>query len=127
MAYLAMMTQKAAIVAGWSALALIAFATLCPIEIRPVVADVQFEHFAAFAVTGLAFGLAYPGRTFLVAAIVVGSAVGLEALQLLTPDRHGRVLDAFIKIVGGLSGITFSQLVTLLLRSLKSAEPDWPA
>ncbi|CAN7492070.1 hypothetical protein LJR220_004471 [Bradyrhizobium sp. LjRoot220] len=45
-------------IVGWLALAFIAYATLSPIDSRPVVAGVQFEHFAAFALLGLALGLA---------------------------------------------------------------------
>lgn len=125
-AYLATMIQKTSIVAGWSALAFIAYATLSPIEFRPVIAGPQLEHFAAFALMGLAFGLAYPKRMLFVVAIVVGSAVCLEALQLLTPDRHGRVIDASVKTIGGISGIGVSQIVLLFLRSFRSVAPDSP-
>jgi len=51
------------------------------------------------------FGLAYPGRTIFAIIIVVGSALGLEVLQHLTPDRHGHVVDFFEKASGGLFGI----------------------
>ena len=37
--------------------------------------------------------------------IVLGSAVVLEFVQLLTPDRHGRIPDAVEKIAGGAVGI----------------------
>ena len=116
-AYLPAMVQRVSIIVAWLALAFIVFATLSPITARPVVAGPQFEHFAAFALTGLAFGLAYPQRLVLVFAIVVGSAFGLEALQLLTPDRHGRMLDAMVKAAGGICGISASQLMSLLLRA----------
>jgi len=46
----------------------------------------------------------------LIIAIVIGSAFTLEALQLLTPDRHGRLLDALVKAAGGLSGIGVTRL-----------------
>ena len=105
------MFQRICIVASWLALAFIVYATLSPIEARPVLAGAQFERFAAFAVLGLAFGLAYPNRIFVVFAIVVGSAFTLEALQLLTQDRHGRLLDALVKAAGGISGIGVGQLV----------------
>jgi VanZ family protein len=110
------MIQRISIVAGWLALAFIVYATLSPIDARPVVAGLQLEHFAAFALLGLAFGLAYPHRLPLVLAIVLGSAIGLEALQLLTPDRHGRVLDAFVKAVGGVCGIGAGQATGFLLQ-----------
>jgi VanZ family protein len=111
------MIQRVPIIAGWLALAFIVYATLSPIAVRPVLAGPQFEHFAAFALMGLAFGLAYPNRIFLVAAIVVGSAFALEALQLLTPDRHGRLLDALVKAAGGICGIGVGQLGQLFLRA----------
>jgi VanZ family protein len=102
--------QRLFILAGWVALALIAYATLSPIKDRPVIAGLQLEHFAAFALLGFAFALGYPRRTVLIIAIVIGSAFTLEALQLLTPDRHGRLLDALVKAAGGLSGIGVTRL-----------------
>jgi VanZ family protein len=116
-AYLAEMIQRVSIVTGWLVLAFIVYATLSPINNRPVLAGLQLEHFAAFALLGLAFGLAYPKRAFLVAAIVVGSAFGLEALQLLTPDRHGRLIDALVKAAGGICGIGLGQIAPLVLRA----------
>ena len=110
-AYLPDMFQRVCIVASWLALAFIVYATLSPIDARPVLAGAQVERFAAFAVLGLAFGSAYPNRIFFVFAIVVGSAFTLEALQLLTPDRHGRLLDALVKAAGGICGIGVGQFV----------------
>lgn len=114
-AYLPAMIQRVSVAAGWLALAFIVYATLSPIDARPVVTRPHFEHFAAFAVMGLAFGLAYPNRLLLVVAIVFGSAFGLEALQLLTPDRHRRILDALVKASGGICGIGVGQLMSFLL------------
>ena len=110
------MIQRISLLAGWLTLAFIAFATLSPIAERPSVATPHLEHFAAFALLGLAFALAYPSRIFLVVAIVVGAALGLEMLQLLTPDRHGRAADAFVKALGGISGISVGQTISFLLR-----------
>jgi VanZ family protein len=72
-------------------------------------------------VMGFSFGLAYPSRILFVVTLVVGAAVGLEALQLLTPDRHARAADAFVKALGGISGISMGQLAWFLLR-LKLAD-----
>ncbi|MGB9113743.1 VanZ family protein [Bradyrhizobium sp.] len=108
---------------GWLALAFIIYATLSPIDARPVLASPHREHFAAFALMGLAFGLAYPNRVLLVVVIVVGAAAGLEALQVLTPDRHGRVFDALVKALGGICGISFGQLASFLLH-FKSARSE---
>jgi VanZ family protein len=119
------MIQRVSSFAGWLALAFIVYATLSPIDARPVLASAHLEHFAAFALMGLAFGLAYPSRMLLAAVIVVGAAAGLEALQVLTPDRHGRVIDALVKALGGICGISIGQLLSLLLR-LRSARSDGP-
>jgi hypothetical protein len=115
--YQATMIQKVSTIAGWLALAFIAYVTLSPIDARPVIAGPQFERFAAFAVVGLMLGLAYPRRISFVVAIVAGSAFALEALQLLTPDRHGHLLDAAVKAAGGVCGIGIAQLGALFLRS----------
>ena len=115
------MIQRVSIIAGWLALAFIAFATLSPIDDRPVLVTApHFEHFAAFAFVGFAFGLAYPRRLVLIVALVLISAFGLEAMQLLTPDRHGRLIDATIKAVGGICGIGIGQLGLLVLRAQTS-------
>jgi VanZ family protein len=111
------MVQRLSTIAGWLVLAFIVYATLSPLDDRPVLAGPQYEHFAAFALVGLAFGLAYPKRLFLVAAVILISAFGLEALQLLTPDRHGRLLDALVKAAGGICGIGIGQVAQLVLRS----------
>ena len=119
------MIQRISIFVSWLTLAFIVYATLSPISARPALAGPQLEHFAAFALMGLALGLAYPSRVLLIVVFVVGVAIGLEALQLLTPDRHARVADALVKALGGVCGIGIGQLVPFLLR-LKSARPDSP-
>jgi hypothetical protein len=88
------MIQRLSLIAGWLALAFIAFATLSPIAERPAMAGPQLEHFVAFAAMGCAFAMGYPKRTLIFIVLVIASAFGLEALQLLTPDRHGRFIDA---------------------------------
>ena len=110
-----MMNQRLFLVAGWLALAFIALVTVCPLRDRPIVADAQLEHFVAFALVGFAFARGYPDRLLAVVAIVIGSAFALEVLQLLTPDRHGRVLDALVKAAGGLCGIGLGWFAPLLL------------
>jgi VanZ family protein len=110
------MIQRISVIAGWLALAFIVIVTLSPVEARPSIGNSHLEHFAAFALIGLAFALAYPNRILLVVILVMGAALGLEALQLLTPDRHARATDALVKSLGGISGICAGQLVSFLLR-----------
>ncbi|MCU1294469.1 MAG: conserved hypothetical rane protein [Bryobacterales bacterium] len=104
------MTQKISTAVGWLALGFIAYATLSPIELRPVIAPAQLEHLAAYGLVGLALGIAYPKHRLWVIAVVLGSAFALEGLQLVTPDRHGRFPDVAIKTLGGLGGIWLSQI-----------------
>ena len=65
----------------------------------------QLEHFAAFAILGALFCFAYPRHIALVCLVVFGSALLLEFMQLLTPDRHGRIHDAIEKMAGGSAGL----------------------
>ena len=117
------MIQRISLAVGWLTLIFIIFATLSPAGVRPSISGPHLEHFAAYALMGLAFALAYPNRILLVVVIVVGAALGLEALQLLTPDRHGRAADAFVKALGGISGICIGQMLSFLFR-LKPAKSN---
>ena len=104
--------------AAWTSLAFIAYASLSPLNERPEF-DTLFSHldqYLAFAVAGSLFGLAYPRQTFFVCILVLGSAAILELSQLLTPDRHARVIDAVRKIIGGAIGITLARLAISLYR-----------
>jgi hypothetical protein len=122
-AYQKGMIHRLSVIVGWLALGFVVFATLSPIDARPSLTSPHLEHFAAFALIGLAFALAYPSRVLLVFVIVVGAALGLEALQLLTLDRHGRAADALVKALGGISGICVGQMASFLLR-LKPVQSD---
>jgi VanZ family protein len=106
--------------AAWTSLAFIAYATLSPLNERPPEFETDLfshlDHYLAFAIAGSLFGLAYPRRMFSVCILVLGSAVILELLQLLTPDRHARVIDAVRKIIGGTIGISFARLAISLYR-----------
>ena len=102
------MLQKLITAAAWACLAFIVFATLCSIEARPVIAGGFFtavERFGAYAVFGLLLYLAYPRRLAFVCIMVFGSAITLELLQNLAPDRHARSLDAIEKLLGGVAGL----------------------
>jgi VanZ family protein len=67
---------------------------------------VDIERSAAFVVVGLLFALAYPRKIWLALLIVIVGVFGLEWLQELRPDRHGRFADAMVKSVGALIGLS---------------------
>ena len=118
--------SKMIIAAAWGSIAAIAYATmtrvgfvysiyfkLSPILMRPGMRTyAHFEHVIAFAIFGALFYSAYRRHLILVCCLVFGSAVILEFLQTLTPDRHGTIVDAVEKIAGGAAGI-FSARVLL--------------
>lgn len=104
------MSHKFFTTLAWAALAFIVFVTLSPINLRPHFEHVSIERAGAFGVVGLLFGLAYPKRPWLVLSLIVGAAFMLEALQHLTPDRHGHLSDAMVKFVGGVVGVAASWL-----------------
>src|SRR6266513_3068612 len=111
------MFQRLACVLAWALLIFIAYVTLSPIAARPAFStSTTVEHIVAFAVLGLLFGLAYPRHLVLVLIIVLGSAVLLELAQLITPDRHARLLDAIEKMAGGASGIVAGRAILYLHR-----------
>jgi glycopeptide antibiotics resistance protein len=106
MRYEVHMFQKTTAIAAWACLAFIVFATISPIQFRPSLpTSPTFEHLAAFAVFAVLLTFAYPRSTAMVCLVVVGSAILLEAIQMLTPDRDARALDAIQKIAGGMLGI----------------------
>jgi len=113
------MFQKVIVVLAWAFLAFIVFGTISPLKDRPtLLSSADLERIGAFAILGGLFCLAYPRHIILVCFMVLGSAVLLECLQTLTLDRHGTLLDAAEKIVGGAFGI-FAAGAALCLRQRK--------
>lgn len=105
--------------AAWACLGVIAVATLSSVELRPVTGlPAHAERFAAFALVGALFAAAYPRHLPLVAALVLGAALLLEAMQLMVASRHGRLFDATVKLAGGGLGILAGAAWTALRRRL---------
>lgn len=105
------MVQKIIAIIAWSCLIFIIYATLSSIDARPGLKSYEtalvtyLERFGAYALLGIFFYLAYPRRIGSVCLLLVGSAILLEILQLFTPDRDARVVDALEKIAGGVVGV----------------------
>jgi VanZ family protein len=104
--------------AAWGVLAVIVYATLSPLHVRPTIeaSPVSLERSLAFAALGATFQVGYPGRSARVLALVLAAAFGLEALQVLTPDRHGELDDALVKAAAGLAGCVGGSLAARWLR-----------
>ena len=112
------MSQKLIALVAWISVAILAYVTLMHVgfvysiyfRLAPFLrvdmkTYVHLEHVIAFAILGAIFAFAYPKRIYLVCSVVFLSAIVLEYLQTFTPDRHGTMIDAFEKIVGGAVGI----------------------
>ena len=97
---------------GWGAVALVVFATLSPIGARPHIAHLgpQIERFIAYLIAAAALATAYPSRKGVILTCIVAGAAGLELAQHFEASRHARILDAAVKIVGGVTGLTVAAL-----------------
>ena len=99
-----------AIAVAAAGLSAIAFATLCPIGLRPHLAGANVERFCAYLGLGLLVSRA-AGRKALTATLgVIALAIALEAAQRLVPGRHAALPDAAIKALGGVLGVAAHQL-----------------
>jgi hypothetical protein len=125
------MFQKLIIVSAWISVAVLAYATLthvgfaysiyyklAPLLMRPEMrAYAHVEHVIVFAAFSVLFSFAYPKRIIFTCCVVFLSAVILECLQTLTPDRHGTLIDATEKIVGGALGIVTARAILWFART----------
>src|SRR5437764_14893639 len=80
------MVVKIARIAAWLLVVAIVVMTLGPPTMRPVSGfNRSLEHVAAFALLGLAFGLAYPSRRVLLTLLGVAVVALMEILQQIVP------------------------------------------
>src|SRR6195952_4071034 len=102
---------------AWLLTAAVTFATLGPARLRPHPDLGQDgEHALAFVLVGLAFGLAYPRRRLITAAIAVVLVGGLQLLQLWMPGRHARVEDFVVDALAACAGMAAAAILDWLVR-----------
>lgn len=106
---------------AWLLTAAVTFATLGPARLRPH-SDLgqDGEHALAFVLVGLAFGLAYPRRRLITAAIAVVLIGVLELLQLWMPGRHARLEDFMVDALAAWAGIAVAAMLDWLMRRSKT-------
>jgi len=109
------MARKLAVFAAWVVFGLICFVTLSPIALRPETGEPRLDRFVAYAILGALFMAAYPRHFIRLAISLALAAAGLEALQHLTPDRHGHVADAIEKIAGAWAACATVRFVQILI------------
>jgi hypothetical protein len=107
---------------AWLLVLAIAVFTLAPIELRPVTAaPANWERFAAFMVMGFLFCLGYPRHRWRIVGLVIALAGLLEVLQHVSPSRHGRLPDGFVKAAGALLGIGLAVTAERTLEWLRAS------
>jgi hypothetical protein len=100
-------------VLAWLLLLGLIVVTIGPISLRPITPlPTQLERALALLVIGFVFALAYPRHIVIIATLVLGTTVLLEFLQVLEPSRHGRFVDAAVKLLGGAVGLAFGTLAS---------------
>lgn len=110
-------TMKLQRIAAWLVFAAIIIATLAPVDLRPHTDfPVSVERAAAYLVTGAVFALAYPRHIWWAVVFVLIATMGLEWVQEIRPDRHGRYVDAVEKLAGASVGLTLGWLAAQLIR-----------
>jgi VanZ family protein len=131
------LVRKFLVVASWALISCITYATLAhvdfvyriyfklaPFLFRPEMKTyVRFGHVLVFAFFGMLFSLAYPRSIIWVCCVVFGSAVLLEFLQTLTPDRHGTLVDLAEKLGGGAIGVASSRIVLTVMQRRHEPAP----
>lgn len=95
----------------------VAFATLAPIEYRPVTEfPPQAERFGAFLIVTISLVVGYPSYRLLGICGLVVAAAALEDLQTVFPGRHGRFFDFEAKAAGVLAGALVGMMGEALIR-----------
>jgi VanZ family protein len=77
----------------------------------------QFDHVIGYFGFAVMFSLAWR-RPLVVGGILMASAMLLEALQALTPDRHCDLEAALYGVAGALAGAVFAELCGRVLSRL---------
>ena len=110
--YGSVMLRTALKIATWLVLLVIVITTVSPIGLRPQLGyGAGPERAGAFLLFGFLFSVAYRRYWVLTLCVVIAAAASIEALQLITPDRHARLLDVLEKAVGGGAGALMGYVV----------------
>jgi hypothetical protein len=106
------------------ALAVIVFATLCPMAWRPRLSEnPDLERFTAFAALGFAAKLAFPRRHVWTILGLGVAAASLEAGQRLIPGRDAHLWDAVVKMLGAAAGVQLGLVCLIIQRGVAATLP----
>ncbi|QDP25129.1 VanZ family protein [Bradyrhizobium cosmicum] len=107
---------------AWLLAAAVTFATLGPPGLRPH-SDLgqDGEHALAFVLVGLAFGLAYRNRRWVVAAVAVVLIGVLELMQFWAPGRHARLEDFLVDAATACAGFVLAAAADWAMARLRAS------
>jgi VanZ family protein len=111
--------------ASWLIILGLVIATVVPANERPVTGlQHDFEHFLAFGIAGLIFGLAYTWRSHVNLLSAVIFALVLELSQIPLATRHARFEDFVVDAVAACLGIVLARWCRKLIGvwSIRPAE-----
>jgi hypothetical protein len=121
------MLAKTARVTGWVLIAAAIFLTIGPREFRPATGvEHDLEHFLAFALVGLVFGLGYPGRLSVMAPLAFAIAAVLETAQVWIAHRHAYFSDFVINALAACIGLVIAAGITEVVRRYTMNAQDNP-
>jgi len=107
---------------AWLLLAFIIFSTVSPIGMRPHdFLPVQVDRALAFFLLSAAFVIGYPKHWLLVGMACIAGAFFIEALQYLSATRHPHMMDACVKAVGGILGVSLAICFNTTFRRVTQA------
>jgi VanZ like family len=96
----------AARVAAWGLAITIVILSIVPAGLRPETAlPHHLEHFAIYAMTGLAFALGYRQMPLRLSLWLVVFSGGVELAQLFVPGRHARLSDFLVDAAAACAGV----------------------
>jgi VanZ family protein len=72
----------------------------------------SLEHLSVFFATGVAFGVGYSRRPYLVIVMLVVFAGAVELAQIVVPSRHARLSDFVIDALAAFVGAGVSSILT---------------
>ena len=111
-------------IGAWLLVILIGVLSVVPVWARPETgAPHSFEHFAAFFVTGVAFGIGFADRFVVTAFLLVIYSGLIEVVQRFVPERHSRLSDFIIDAAAVAIGVTAAAMATRRLAVLTEHLP----
>ncbi len=112
------MIEKTLKPASWLIILGLVIVTIVPADERPVTAlEHDWEHFAAFGLAGLMFGLAYAGHLSVLCLSAIVFTLALELSQIPLATRHARAEDFVVDAVGACLGIVVAHTFRTLRKN----------